>query len=165
MRVSWWFTWVLVEFIVKTNGGHKVFLMYCFKLYSLSFDRFCLRDQHTGDTHLIKVNLTQNHRIIGIGRNLWRTSSPIPSLKQVPPYNRLQKKVSRWVLNISREKDSKISLGSFFQFSVASKVKRFIWTSSVAVCTHCSLFCLWEPPKSSWPHCSDTRPLDIYKHW
>ena len=45
--------------------------------------------------------------VIGVGRDLWDSS---PVLKQVP-YSRLHRRVSRWVLNISREGDSTISIG------------------------------------------------------
>ena len=61
-------------------------------------------------------------RTVGVGRDLWR-SSPTPLLKQVP-YSRLQRKVSRWVLSISRG-DSATSLGSLFQCSVTFSSMKF----------------------------------------
>jgi len=45
--------------------------------------------------------------MLGVERDLWRSSCPAPQLKQVF-YSRLQ----RWVLNISREGDYTASLGS-----------------------------------------------------
>ena len=61
-------------------------------------------------------------RTVGVGRDLWR-SSPTPLLKQVP-CSRLQRKVSRWVLSISRG-DSTTSLGSLFQCSVTFSSMKF----------------------------------------
>lgn len=59
-----------------------------------------------------------------VGRDFWRSSSPTPPLKQVP-YSILHRKVSRWVLNMSREGNSTISLLSLFQSSVTLMVKMF----------------------------------------
>lgn len=50
---------------------------------------------------------SQNQRIAGIGRDLWR-SSPLPLLKQVP-FSRLHKKVSWSILNISIEYEHNLS--------------------------------------------------------
>jgi len=40
-------------------------------------------------------------------------------------YSRLQRTLSRWVLNISREGESTTSLGSLFQCFVTLRVKKF----------------------------------------
>jgi len=59
-----------------------------------------------------------------------RALGPTPLPKQVP-YNRLHRKASRRVFNISREADSTVSLGNLIQCSVTHKVKKvfpkFIW--------------------------------------
>lgn len=70
-----------------------------------------------------EVENSQNHRIAGIGKDLWSSSSPTPLLKQVS-YNRLHKKASRCVLNISRR--STTSLISSLECSVALKLKFFL---------------------------------------
>jgi len=54
---------------------------------------------------------SQNHRIVGVGRDLCGSSSPTPLT-----YSRLHRILSRWVLNISREGDSTTSLGSHAGF-------------------------------------------------
>jgi len=61
--------------------------------------------------------ITQNHRMVGVGRDLWGSPSPTPCPSRVA-YSRLQRTLSRRVLNISREGDSTASLGSLFQCSV-----------------------------------------------
>ena len=42
------------------------------------------------------VDVAQNHRTEGVGRELWRSSSPNCLRKQVP-YSGLHRKVSEWV--------------------------------------------------------------------
>ena len=59
------------------------------------------------------------HRIMAVGRDLWSSLSPTPYYSRFP-YSRLHRKVSRWVLSISREGDFTTSLGSLFQCLKAS---------------------------------------------
>jgi len=77
------------------------------------------------DSAGVQVNeLHVNHKMFGVGRDLWGSSSPTP----LPKHGHLQqavRTVSRWVLNISREGDSTIPLGSLFQCSVTLRVKKF----------------------------------------
>jgi len=67
----------------------------------------------------------QNHRILGVGRDLCGSSSPAPCQSRVSQ-SRLHRTSSRQVLNISREGDSTTSLGSLFQGSVTLRVKFFL---------------------------------------
>ena len=60
---------------------------------------------------------SQNHRIVGVGRDLCGSSSPTPCPSRVT-YSRLHRTGSRRGLNISREGDSTTSLGSLGQCSV-----------------------------------------------
>jgi len=87
--------------------------------------------------------LLQYHRAVGVGGGLWRSSSSTALLKQVP-YSIWNRKASRWVLNISRERDSTASLGSLFQCPVTLTVKKFFLclygTSCVPVFACCPLF-------------------------
>ena len=77
-------------------------------------------------------------------------------LKQVPSCRSLRK-ASRWVLNISREGDSTVSLGSLCQSSAPSKFFfLFVWKSYLPVCACCPLLCLWAQLRRAWPH-----PLDF----
>jgi len=66
----------------------------------------------------------ENHRIVGVGMDLKRSSSPTPLLKQVP-YSSYHSWASRWVLNISTEGDATISLGNQFQCSITLTIKWF----------------------------------------
>ena len=67
---------------------------------------------------------SQNHRMLGL------EGTSVGHLVQHPrrsrvTYSRLQRTLSRWVLNISREGDSTTSLGSLCQCSVTLRVKKF----------------------------------------
>lgn len=76
----------------------------------------------------LAVNVSQNHRILGLRRDLWRSSSPIPL--QVP-LRRLHRKMPRQVFSNSTEWDSVVSLGSLPQCTVTLKVNKcfltFVW--------------------------------------
>ena len=60
-----------------------------------------------------RITASQNHRITGVGRDLQRSQSPTPLLKQVA-YSGSHRKASRWVLNISKG-DSTTSLSNLIQ--------------------------------------------------
>ena len=67
--------------------------------------------------------VSQNHRMVGFGRDLCGSPSPTPCRSRVT-YSRLHRTLSRRVLNISREGDSTTSLGSLFQCSVTLRGKK-----------------------------------------
>ena len=58
----------------------------------------------------------QNHRMVGVGRDLCGSPSPTPCPSRVTQ-NRLHRTTSRRGWNISREGDSTTSLGSLFRFA------------------------------------------------
>ena len=68
--------------------------------------------------------VSQNHRMFGVGRDLYGSSSPTPCRSRVTQ-SRLHRTLSRWCLNISREGDSTAPLGSLFQCSITLRVKKF----------------------------------------
>ena len=68
--------------------------------------------------------ITQNDRMVGVGRDLCGSSSPTPCRSRVTQ-SRLHRTLSRRVLSISREGDSTTSLGSLRQGSVTLRVKKF----------------------------------------
>jgi len=73
--------------------------------------------------------LSQNHRVARVGRDIKRTSSPTSLLKQIS-YNRVHREVSRQVLNISTEGGSTTTSVNLFQCSVIFIIKFFcilIW--------------------------------------
>jgi len=99
-----------------------------------------------------------NHRIVGAGRNLWRSLVSTFLLKQVPQ-SRLHRKASGG-LNISREGDSTTSLGSLSQGSVTLTVKKFFLIQielPVFYFVH-----HWAPLRKAWPDPLDFCPSDIY---
>jgi len=67
---------------------------------------------------------SRNHRMFGVGRDLWGSSSTTPCRSKVTQ-SRLHRTVSRQVFNISREGDSTTSLGSLCQCSVTLRGKKF----------------------------------------
>ena len=67
---------------------------------------------------------SQNHRMVGVGRDLWGSPSPTPCPSRVTQ-SRLHRTALRWVLNISREGDSTAPLGSLGQGSVTLRGKKF----------------------------------------
>jgi len=52
--------------------------------------------------YIAVLHESQNHRMVGIRRDLWGSSSPTPLLKMVHLYQ-VHRTSSRQVLNISRE--------------------------------------------------------------
>ena len=79
---------------------------------------FCVDDKSTA---LCK---SQNHSMVGLGRDLCGSPSPTPCRSRVT-HSRLHRTASRRVLNISREGDSTASLGSLGQGSVTLRGKKF----------------------------------------
>ena len=67
---------------------------------------------------------SQNHRVVGVGRDLCGSSSPTPCPSRVTQ-GRLHRTLSRRVCNISREGDSTASLGSLGQGSVTLRGKKY----------------------------------------
>ena len=76
--------------------------------------------------------LSQNHSMVGVGRDLWGPS-PTPCPSRVTQ-SRLHSTAARQGWNISREGDSTASLGSLVQGSVTLRVKKFF------------LHVTWDPP-------------------
>mgnify|MGYP001852408091 CR=1 FL=1 len=111
-----------------------------------------------------KITESQNQR--GWKGPLLITESNSPA--EAVPYSRLHRKMSRWVLNISRG-DSTTSVGSFFQCSATPKVKKFFlmfrWNFLGFSLRLLPLVLCWAPLKRAWPHPHDSHPSDIYKHW
>ena len=125
-----------------------------------------LRPQHALADLRQFLHSTQNHRMVGVGRDLCGSPSPTPCRSRVT-HSRLHRTLSRRVWNISREGDSTTSLGSSRAPSPSegrSSASCSAGTSSALVCARCPLSCCWAPLKRAWPHPPDTHPADIYKH-
>ena len=54
------------------------------------------------------LRISQNHRMVAVGRDLWRSSSPTHPSQSRVTYSRLHRTSSRLVLNISWEGDQRI---------------------------------------------------------
>jgi len=67
---------------------------------------------------------SQNHRMLGVGRDLWGSPSPTPCRSRVTQ-SRLHRTASRRGCNISRKGDSTTSLGSLGQGSITLRGKKF----------------------------------------
>ena len=81
----------------------------------------------------IPVTESQYHQMSGFGRNLARSSSPIPLPRlRRNALIRSHRDVSRQILNVSREGDPTTPLGSPLQCSVTLTMKKFL------------LMCLWN---------------------
>lgn len=65
----------------------------------------------------------QYHNTVGVGKDLWASSSPTPLLKKAP-YSRLHRKVFELFFSVAREEDSTIFLDSLPQCSVTLTVKK-----------------------------------------
>lgn len=71
-----------------------------------------------------KDQALQNHRTSRFGRQLWWLFSPFPHQGRVMS-GRLHRNIPRWNLNVSREGDFMVCLGSPFQCSVALHLRKF----------------------------------------
>jgi len=111
--------------------------------------------------------ITQNHRMVGVGRDLWGSSSPTPLPKQGHPKQVAQDLVQAGFKYLQR----RIHLPPWATCSRAPSPSEWRSSSScsdgtscASVCAHCPLCCLWAQLKRVWPHPLDTHPGDIYKH-
>ena len=73
----------------------------------------------------VRATESQNHRMLGVRRDLCGSSSPTFLPKQGHLQQAAQDSLSRRVLHISREGESTTSLGNLFQCSVTLRVKKF----------------------------------------
>ena len=74
--------------------------------------------------HSLGFIKSQNHKIVGVGRDPWRSSSPVFLLKQIA-WIMWHRKASRQVLNIFREGESTASPDSLLQCSVTLRWNKF----------------------------------------
>jgi len=66
--------------------------------------------------------VSQNHRKSEVGRDLWRSSNPILPAHSKVGYNRLLRTLSTEILDLSKDRNSIISLGNLFQWLTALTV-------------------------------------------
>jgi len=106
----------------------------------------------------VKFKFSQNHKMLGVGRDLWGSSSPTPLPKHVH-----LKQAAQNLIQVKQEKDtsqppwaacsSALSPSKWRNSSLCSD-----GTPYASVCTHCPLSSRWVPLKRFWPHPLDTHP-------
>ena len=109
---------------------------------------------------------SRTHGMMGVGRDLWRSSSstPLPkhgNLKQVPQ-NRVQvgfEYLQRRRIHYPCGQPVPVLLMEWSSSSSCSG-----GTSYASVCARCLLSCHWPPLERVWPHPLDTHPADIFRH-
>jgi len=69
----------------------------------------------------LQSRITESHRMIEVGRDLWRSSGPT-SCSSRATESRLLRTMSRWLLNISENGDSMTSLDNLFDDPYSQKV-------------------------------------------
>lgn len=93
---------------------------------------------------------SQNHRSVEVGRNLWRLSSQA-LLRAESAYSRFLRAVSSQIFSISKNEDSKTTLGNFSSVWFSSQYKLLIMKWSFLYCTvyllHCLLSSHWVPKR------------------
>jgi len=111
---------------------------------------------------------SQNHRIIGIGRDLCGSSSPTLLMKQGHLQQDAQDLVQAGLEYLQRRRLHNLP-GQPVPVLRHLRGKKFFLmsdgTSSASVCAHCPLSCRWALLKRAWPHPSDTHPSGICFLW
>jgi len=112
-----------------------------------------------------RITESQKHRMVGVGRDLCGSPSPIPCPSRVTQ-SRLHRTVARRGWNISREGDSTTSLWAAWARAPSPSEGRSsssgsAGTSQASVCARCPLPCRWAPLQRVWPHPPDPHPADI----
>ena len=116
---------------------------------------------------------SQNHRMLGVGRDLCRSSSPPPLPKQGHLEWAAQDLVQvdleylqrRRMHNLSGQPVPVLCRPQSKEGKKVSKTSSCpAGTSCASVCAHCPLSCRWAPLKRAWPHPLDTHPSGICKH-
>ena len=104
-----------------------------------------------------------SYRIIGIGRDFWRTSSPTSLLKQVPESTCPRKGPSGfWVSSEGRFCHLSGQLVTVLCHPHSKEVFSFVHMELRA---HCSLSWHWLSLKRAWSHPLNTYPLGTDEHW
>ena len=143
----------------------------CLALFLASFDSSLYEFfQLTIKWRVLRIIIeSQNHRIVGLGRDLCGSSSPTPLPKQGhltagctgPCPGR------SW---ISPEKKTPQPLWAAWSSALSPSEGRSSFscsdgTSCASVSAHCPLSCRWALLKRVWPHPPDTHPSDICRHF
>jgi len=114
----------------------------------------------------IKFSQSQNHGMLGIGRDLCGSSSPTPLPKQGHLQQAAQDRIQAGLEYLQRRRIHNLwgacsSAPSPSEGRSSSSCSD--GTSCASVCALCPLSCRWAPLKTVWPHPPDTHPSDIYK--
>lgn len=100
---------------------------------------------------------SQNHRTIGLGRDLWRSSIQTSWQSTFPTEDCISVQVGfeylerRRLHSLPGQPVAMLSHSQKIFFSCSDR------TFCVTVCALCPLSCQWAPPKTIWLHPLDTR--------
>lgn len=108
------------------------------------------------------VSKAQICRMVEAGKDLWRSFGQISLLK-----THLPKTMSRRLLHISKDEDSKTFLSNLCQCSVTITVKKYflMFTWNLLCSSLCLLTSQWAALKRTWLHPLCIFPLGIYILW
>jgi len=106
---------------------------------------------------------SQNHRMVGVGRDLCGSSSPTLLPKQGHPEQAAQDLVQVRLEYLQRGRLPPWAACAKAPSPSESRSSSSCsdGTSSASVCAHCPLSCLWALLKRVWPHAPDTHTADI----
>jgi len=125
-----------------------------------------LRGQARDPQRSTGITESQNHRVVGVGRDLCGSSSPtlLPKHLQAgctgpcpggagisPEKETPHPPWAAWARAPAPSEGRSSSSGS-------------AGASSAPVCAHCPMSCRWAPLERVWPHPPDPHPADICKH-
>lgn len=100
-----------------------------------------------------KNNILQNHRMIEVGRGLWRSFAPTPPADTLSPRISSPRTVSIFCLYIAKRRDFTTFLNNFYQFLATLKVikKCFLIFRWNPLFVNLGLFYCHKPPlKRAW---------------
>ena len=112
--------------------------------------------------------IIQNHRMVGVGRDLCGSSSPTLLPKQGHLQQAAQDLVQAGLLYLQRRRLHNLLWQPVPVLHHPQREEVLAQcldgTSCASVCAHCPLSCHWAPLKRAWPHPPDTHPSDICRH-
>jgi len=108
------------------------------------------------------VTASQNHRMLGVGRDLWGSFRPTPLPKQGHLQQAAQDHVTGGVLTSPEKETPQPPWAACSSAPSPSEGRNSSScsdrTSYASVCAHCPLSHCWAPMKRVWPHPLDIRP-------
>ncbi|XP_074996859.1 uncharacterized protein LOC142078291 isoform X2 [Calonectris borealis] len=109
-----------------------------------------------------EMKRSQNHRMVEIGRDLWRSSCPTPCSSRAT-YGQLPRTMSRWLFNIPRRETSPLWAACASAWSTSQWKKVFLmFRENLLCCGHCLWSCHWAPLERASLHLVYALPSDFW---